>query len=305
MVVRAADAGSFSKAARTLGVTPSAVSHAVAALEKDLRISIFYRTTRQLRLTEEGQAIYGRGKEILERLDELETAVARPSERLRGRLRIGLSVSLSRIIIMPAIAQFTRRHPELRLEMLVLTQPKEIHSEGVDLMLRVGEPPESGLIARRIARIHFGIYGAPEYLDRAGMPKEPSDLLHHCCLVYRHTTGQLLDEWMLERGAERKLVKIAHPAIVSDDREGLHAAMIGGTGLGRIGAFDPYWIRSGRLRRVLPDWSILGGFPIFAIYRRAPKLAPKITAFLDFAKAAFAAFDPEELTLIHEKEGFA
>jgi DNA-binding transcriptional LysR family regulator len=231
--------------------------------------------------------------------------VAKPSERLRGTLRIGLSVSLSRIIIMPAIAQFTRRHPDLRLEMLVLTQPKEIHSEGVDLMLRVGDPPESRLIARRIARIRFGVYGAPEYLERAGTPKEPNDLLRHSCLVYRHTTGGLLDEWLFERAGERKLVKIAQPAIVSDDREGLHAAMIGGAGLGRIGNFDPYWIHSGRLRRVLTDWNLPDGFPIFAIYRRTPKLAPKITAFLDFARTAFAAFDPEELTLIHEKEGFA
>jgi len=155
MVVRAADAGSFSKAARSLGVTPSAVSHAVADLEKQLRVSIFYRTTRQLRLTEDGQAIYGRGREILDRLNELESTVARPSERLRGTLRVGLSVSLSRIIVMPAIAQFSLRHPDLRLNMVVLTQPREMHAEGVDLMLRVGDPPESGLIARRIARIRY------------------------------------------------------------------------------------------------------------------------------------------------------
>ena len=305
MVVRAADAGSFSKAARSLGVTPSAVSHAVADLEKQLRVSIFYRTTRQLRLTEDGQAIYGRGGEILDRLNELETTVARPSERLRGTLRVGLSVSLSRIVIMPVIAQFSLRHPDLRLNMVVLTQAKEMHAEGVDLMLRVGDPPESGLIARRIARIRYGVYAAPEYLDRAGTPADPSDLLRHPCLVFRHTTGQLLDEWTFERGGERKVVKITHPAIVSDDREGLHAAMVGGAGIGRIGAFDPNWIRSGRLRRVLTDWSVLGGFPIHAIYRKTPRLAPKIVAFLDFARTAFAAFDPEELTVIHEKENWA
>jgi DNA-binding transcriptional LysR family regulator len=304
MVVRAADAGSFSKAARSLGVTPSAVSHAVADLEKRLRISIFYRTTRQLRLTEDGQAIYGRGREILDRLNELETTVAKPSERLRGTLRVGLSVSLSRIIVMPAIAQFSLRHPDLRLDMVVLTQPKEMHTEGVDLMLRVGDPPESGLIARRIARIRYGVYAAPEYLDRAGAPAEPSDLLRHPCLVFRHTTGQLLDEWTFERGGERKLVKITHPAIVSDDREGLHAAMVGGAGIGRIGAFDPNWVHSGRLRKVLTDWNVPDGFPIHAIYRKTPRLAPKIVAFLDFARTAFAAFDPEELTVLHEKENW-
>src|SRR5262249_47595876 len=96
MVVRAADAGSFSKAPRTLGLTPSAVSHAVSELEKELRISVFYRTTRHLRLTQDGEAIYERGRAILEELAQLEATVAKPSERLRGTLRIGLSVSLSR-----------------------------------------------------------------------------------------------------------------------------------------------------------------------------------------------------------------
>jgi DNA-binding transcriptional LysR family regulator len=306
MVVRAADAGSFSKAARTLGVTPSAVSHAVAALEKDLRISIFYRTTRQLRLTEEGQAIYGRGREILDRLNELETAVAKPSARLRGTLRVGLSVSLSRFIVMPAVAQFTRRHAELQLEFVVMTQPQQMHVEGADLMLRVGDPPESGLIARRIARIRFGVYASPDYLDRAGVPKAPDELLRHSCLVYRYPgMEKMLDEWLFERGSERMLLKIEHPAIVSDDREGLLAALLGGAGLARTGCFDPDWIKSRRLQKVLTDWSVPGGFPIYAIYRRTPKLAPKIAAFLEFARATFIACDPEELTLIHEKEGFA
>ena len=302
MVVRAAEAGSFSKAARTLDVTPSAVSHAVSDLEKELRISVFYRTTRQLRLTQEGEAVCERGRAILDQLAELEGSVARPSERLRGTLRIGLSVSLSRGIIMPAIARFTRRHPDLRLELLVLTQIKEMHSEGVDLMLRVAEPLDSNLIARRVATIRWGVYGSPEYLERVGSPAEPGDLLRHRCLVYRYPGhGKLLDKWTFERGTERKTIDINQPAILSDDREGLLAALLGGAGLYRTGNFDPAWIKSGRVRRVLADWSCPDGIPIYALYRRTPRLAPKIVAFLEFAAEAFAAFDPEELTLIHER----
>jgi LysR family transcriptional regulator, transcriptional activator for dmlA len=303
MVVRAADAGSFSKAARTLGVTPSAVSHAVSDLEKELRISVFYRTTRNLRLTQDGEAIYERGRAILDQLTQLEATVAKPAERLRGTLRIGLNIPVSRWIIMPAIAKFRRRHPELRIEILVLTQVKEMHAEGVDLMLRVTEPPD-GLIARRIGTVRFAVYGSPDYLDRAGVPAEPGDLLHHSCLVYRYPgLGKPLDEWVFERHGERKVVTIAQPAIVSDDREGLLAALLGGAGLYRTGNFDPAWIKSGRVRRVLSDWNCLDVFPIYAIYRRTPRLAPKIAAFLEFASEAFAAFDPDELTMIHE-QGF-
>ena len=302
MVVRAADAGSFSKAARSLDVTPSAVSHAVSDLERELRISVFYRTTRHLRLTQEGEAVCERGRAILDQLAELEGSVAKPSERLRGVLRIGLSVPLSRGIIMPAIARFTRRHPDLKLELLVLTQVKEMHAEGVDLMLRVTDPPDSSLIARLIGTQRFGVYGSPDYLERSGTPAEPEDLLRHRCLVYRYPGhGKLLGEWTFERGAERKTIDISQPAIVSDDREGLLAALLGGAGLYRTGNFDPAWIKSGRVRRVLSDWSCPDGIPIYALYRRTSRLAPKIVAFLEFAAEAFAAFDPEELTLVHER----
>jgi DNA-binding transcriptional LysR family regulator len=302
MVVRAADAGSFSKAARTLGVTPSAVSHAVADLEKELRISIFYRTTRQLRLTQEGEAICERGRAILEQIDDLETSVARPTGRLRGMLRVGLSITLSRAIIMPAIAGFTRRHPDLRLEVLVITDIKEMHAEGVDVMLRVGEVPESGLIARRIARIRFGVFGSPDYFERSGMPADPDELPRHRCLVYRYPgNGKVLNEWTFERGGERKVITIAEPAILTDDRQGLEAALLGGAGLFRGGNFDPAYVKSGRLRRVLADWTCPDGFSIYAIYRRTPRLAPKIVAFLEFAAEAFQAYDPDETTLVHDR----
>lgn len=302
MVVRAADAGSFSRAARTLGVSPSAVSHAVSELEKELRVAVFYRTTRQLQLTQEGEAICERSRAILDHLTELEATVARPSERLRGTLRVGLSVSLSRTIIMPAIAGFTRKHPDLKLEMLVITQVKEMHAEGVDLMLRVGELPDSGLIARRIALIRFGVYGAPDYFERAGIPATPDDLPRHRCLVYRYPQlGKLLDEWTFVRAGERRVIRIAEPVIVTDDREGLQAALLAGAGLFRGGNFDPAHIKSGRLQRVLADWTCPDGFSIYALYRRTARLAPKIAAFLEFAAEAFQAYDPDETTLTHDR----
>jgi len=169
-------------------------------------------------------------------------------------------------------------------------------------MLRVAEPPDSSLIARRVATIRFGVYGSPDYLERAGIPAEPDDLLRHRCLVYWYPGfGKSLNEWIFERQGERKIVTITEPVILTDDREGLMEALLGGAGLYRGGNFDPALIKSGRLRRVLADWNCPGGIPVYAMYRRTPRLAPKIAAFLEFAAEAFAAFDPEELTLIHEK----
>ena len=301
MLMRAADSGSFAKAAESLGVTPSAVSRAIAELEKKLRVPLFYRTTRQLRLSEEGEEVYRRGQEILDKIGQLEPAMSRASGRLTGTLRVGLSPTISRHIIMPGLAGFMRRNPSLRIECFVLTKPRELHAEGADLLLRIGSPPESGLIARKMGDLRFGVYGSPEYLMSAGVPAAPEDLLRHRCLVHKPPQeAKPMDEWTFEKNGELKVVKIS-PTLLSNDREALITALVAGAGLYRTALFDPFLITSGRIRRVLADWACMDSKPVYAIYRRSPRLSQRLAAFLQFAADAFAAFDPEELTVIRNR----
>jgi DNA-binding transcriptional LysR family regulator len=281
MLMRAADAGSFAKAAGSLGVTPSAVSRAIAELEKELRVVLFYRTTRALRLTEEGEEVCRRGREILDKLAELEPAMSWTPGRLTGTLRVGLSPTISRYIIMPGLAGFMRRYPGLRVECFVLTQPKEMHA------------------ARKIGDLRFGVYGSPEYLKAAGVPSTPDDLSRHRCLVHKPPQEtKPMDEWSFEKNGVRKAMKIS-PALLSNDREALITALVGGAGLYRTALFDPFLVTSGRICRVLADRSCVDNKGIYAIYRKTPRLSPKIAAFLEFAAEAFAAFDPHEYALIH------
>jgi DNA-binding transcriptional LysR family regulator len=305
ILMRAADAGSFAKAASSLSLTPSAVSRAVAELETELRVTLMYRTTRQLRLTEEGEELYRRGREILDKVSDLEVVLSRLPERVSGTLRVGLSVNVSRYIIMPGLAAFLRRYPGLRLQFSVVSQPKEMHAEGVDLLLRVGDPPSSELIARRLAELRLGVYAAPAYLKVAGIPAQPEDLLQHRCFVHRPPQeARPLDEWVFERNGERKRLKIP-PMFVTNDREALIAAVVGGAGVMRIGMFDPGLVTTGCLRALLTDWSCPGGQVIYAMYRKTPRLSPKVAAFLAFAEEAFAAFDPDELTILHTRRSGA
>jgi LysR family transcriptional regulator, regulator for bpeEF and oprC len=300
MVVRAANAGSFAKAAASLNLTPSAVSHAVADLEKDLRTTLFYRTTRQLRLTEDGEEFCRRGREILEKLTELEAAAMRAPARAGGKLRIGLGTSIARHIIMPRLPDFMRWHPELAIECRLRLHVKDMHAEAIDVLLRVGEPPDSAVIARKLGRVRFAIYGAPSYLGSAGVPTHPRDLARHRCLIFNPVgwATKPLDTWNFQRGAENEVVKLAQ-TVVSDEREGLFTAAVAGGGLIRAGLFDPAIIASGQLKRVLDDWSCSGAPSLYAIYRKTQRTSPKVAAFLDFAEQATTAFDPEELTLIH------
>ncbi len=299
LLLRAAEAGSFAKAARLLRVDPSAVSRAVAELEKELRVTLFYRTTRQLRLTQDGEEICRRGTEVLRQLADLEGAASRAPEALAGTLRVGMSVTMGRSVIMPRLSEFMLRHTGLRLECLLLTQIKDMHASGVDLMLRAGEPPESGVIARRLVDIKFGVYASPKYLQTAGEPVTPQDLLRHRCLIHKPPhENKPLNEWEFERNGERTRVTVPS-TIVSDEREGLLAAAVAGCGLSRSGLFDPALVTSGQLRRVLSDWTCPTGPSFYAIYRKTSRLPAKIAAFLDFASEALAAFDPHGLTTIH------
>ena len=301
MLVRVAEAGSFARAAQLLQVDPSAVSHAIAQLEKEVGLTLFYRTTRQLRLTEDGEDILNRSREVLAQVAELDAAASGRQGRLSGTLRIGMSVAIGRHVIIPRIPAFMRRHPDLKVECLVLTQVKDIHAGGVDVMLRAGAVAPSDLVARKILDIRFGVYASPDYLDTAGEPQRPDDLVRHRCFIHKPPIGQKpLDEWMFERDGERRTVRVPC-SFVTDDREGMIDAVLAGGGIMRIGMFDPALIAGGRLRKLLIDWDCIGAVPVHALYRRSSRVSPKIAAFLRFVADTFAAFDPGQVTLVLDR----
>jgi DNA-binding transcriptional LysR family regulator len=296
--MRAADAGSFARAARALDLSPSAVSRAIGDLEAALGVTVFYRTTRQVLLTEDGHELYRLGRDLLDRVADLEAAMSRRTRQLTGTLRVGLSVNISRYIISPMMAAFMRRHPDLHIELSVVSHPREMHAAGLDVLLRAGLPPDSGLMARKLAEQRFDVYAAPAYLEAAGVPQRPQDLARHRCVVHRPAAlPRPLDEWVFDRDGHRTVVKI-RPALLTDDREALIAAVVGGAGIMRIGMFDPALVTSGRVRKILPEWSCPGGQSFYAMYRRTSRLPPRVAAFLELAQHAFAAFDPEGVTMV-------
>lgn len=299
LLICAAEAGSFSQAARLLQIDPSAVSHAVAGLEKSLGFRLFHRTTRQLILTDEGREVILRARAMLRNLAEIQGLAPQDGEQVEGTLRLGMSVSLSHHVMMPRMAEFMRRHPRIRIESLMLSQIKDMHAAGLDLMFHSGDPRDSELVARRIATLRLAVYASPDYLQRAGEPRHPQELTAHTCLVHKPTFIQRgWTDWEFSKGAERLTVKVpAH--LMTDDREGLLAAAMAGAGILRIGLLDPRVVDSGRLVRVLSEWDCPGGPDIHLLYRRSARRDPRVTAFLDFAHEVFAAFDPRGLSLQH------
>jgi len=298
MLVRVVDQGSLVAAGRSLGLTPSAVSRGLADLERSLGVTLLLRSTRRIQLTEDGAQVYERALDILSRLQELEASVARRTGSVTGTLRVGLPVPVGRYIIWPRLAQLLNRYPDLKLDFKPIQDPKAMQSESLDVLLMVGEPPSSRLIAHRLALGRPGIFASPDYIRRFGEPLSPDELTGHRCLVFHGPWMQLpAEQWNFERDGEAISVQVK-ARVVTPDREGLIVAALGGAGIIRMACFDPSLVQSGRLRRLLPGWVCTDGFNVYALHRKSASLAPRIQAFLAFVREAFEDFDPEEVTLL-------
>jgi DNA-binding transcriptional LysR family regulator len=299
LMICAAEAGSFSKAARLLQLDPSALSHAIAELEKDLGLRVFHRTTRQLTLTEEGHNVMRHGRTMLRELAEIRALAPQAQQRLKGTLRVGMSVSLSHHVMMPRMAEFMRRHPDIRLECLILNQARDMHAAGLDILFQSGSPADSDLVSRKVVTLKLGVYAAPSYLARAGEPDKPEDLLQHACLVHRPSfTNKGWNDWKFQKGSQSLSIKVP-ASLMTDDREGLIAVALAGGGIMRIGMFDPALLAEGRLRQVLSAWACPGGPTINVLFHKSSRANPRVLAFLQFVDEVFGDFDPGEQTLEH------
>lgn len=297
MLVRAVEAGSFARAAAALRVTPSAISHGIAELERRLGATLLYRTSRHLRLTGEGEAAYRRSRDILEQLGALERLATAPAA-LIGTLRVGIEPTMRSHVLGPPLVAFLRRHPGLTIEFLVQHEPREMHLTGMDLLIRSGRPREGGLVARLLGHVPRVPWASPAYLAEAGTPAEPEDLLRHRCLIFKAAQLPLpLTEWTFERSAELRKVRVP-TTILSDHRDSLTALAVAGAGIVRVGLMDPALVTSGALVRVLPEWNCPPMPVVYALYRRVKPLPARIAAFLGFLDQAIATYDPEGLTFI-------
>lgn len=299
MLVRAADGGSFAAAAKALDLTPSAVSKGISELEQVMQVALFNRTTRQLQLTEDGRRVYEQAQDILERMTALEDGVASRRQQITGTVCVGLSAALNRHVIMPRLTPFLNQHADLKIKLCLTQDSAAMQTDNIDVLLHVGEPPASRLVARLLVQGRPAVYASPDYIRRHGAPSCPNELAEHRCLVFRpRWLTRPYDEWHFLDGAVRTPIKIT-PRVVSHDREGLIVAAIAGTGLIYMACFDPTPIRTGQLRRLMPEWSCGESFNVYALHRRSTRPVPRIAAFLKFVQEAFAEFDPDEITIKH------
>ncbi|MCA9527226.1 MAG: LysR family transcriptional regulator, partial [Myxococcales bacterium] len=254
---RVVDDGSFSGAARSLGIAKSAVSRHVGLLEQGLGVRLLNRTTRKLHLTEAGESFYQSCRLIL---DEAEEAVRRArdlQDEMIGTLNMTVPAAFGRRYVLPHLATLLEAHPRLDLRLHFQDAYLDLVARGIDLAIRIGQLPDSSLVARTLSTVDVILCASPAYLARRQMPTSPQDLLDHPWLLYslRHQPSRIT----LQRGEEEEITMNVSGRVVADDGLALAAFMHAGAGIGML----PVWyvaddIKAGRLVHILPEW---GGPP--------------------------------------------
>jgi DNA-binding transcriptional LysR family regulator len=267
----------------------STVSRKISDLEKSLGVRLLERSTRQLRMTEIGQAYYELCRRGLEEFEAANLLITDRQAEVSGRLRISVPPSLSDIIVIPMIEMFQALYPKVSVNCLVTDRHIDHISDGIDLSLRVGELRDSSLVARRLLRYRSILVASPEYLMRAGAPKHPRELSLHGMVAFSGWDSTL--RWVLQKGAETHRVNV-EPRIAINDYAGVQRAVIDGLGISEIPSIVcGEGLKDGRLVEVMPDWQF-APVAIAVVYPSNRNLSRVVRLFRDFCVDQFEGLTP-------------
>jgi DNA-binding transcriptional LysR family regulator len=288
LFVRVARRESFSAAARELGVSQPTASRLVAALEKEVGITLLSRSTRAVSLTTAGHEYLARLEPLLAALDDAEQA-ARGVTEVRGNLRVAAPLSLALREIIPRLPKFMARNPSLRLDFVLDDARQNLVREGFDVAIRIGPLETSSATARRLGHITRILAASPSYLERAGTPASPAELTNHDVVQGPISAGA--DAWVFRRGGRTLSVRVAG-RVKTSLNEGAVAAAVAGLGIISTGSWGcRAEIANGSLVRILAEWSMEGA-PVHALFPagRGAKAAAK--AFAEYLGGEFVASGP-------------
>jgi LysR family transcriptional regulator, regulator for bpeEF and oprC len=284
--VKVVQTGSFTRAAEALDTQKAHLSRQVSALERALGVRLLERTTRSLSLTEAGREFFERAVGILAAVEDAQRAMQRAQGEPRGTLRLTCGVEFGLIAVSGWIGRYLQQYPQVRIEAEFTGRLVDIVHEGFDLAIRVGLLADSSLAARRLGALTYGLYAAPDYLQRRGDPAEPAALADHDLVVFRG--GDYKAQWTLTRGAEVQRVEL-QPRVKVNNSFAVRDAAVRALGIALLPVVvaEPA-VQAVQLRRVLGEWAP-PEVPVHAVYASARYLTPKVRAFIDLAADSFHA----------------
>ncbi len=274
-----AGAGSFAAAGRRLGLSPPAVTRAVAALEEAIGTRLLVRTTRLVRLTEAGGRAFEDSRRILADIAEAEAAAAGAHATPTGTLRITASVLFGEIYVLPILTEFLDRHPAVDVSGLFLDRVVNIVEEGIDVAVRIGHLQDSGLVAIRVGTVRRVVCGAPAYFARHGIPAGPGDLARHRIIAPTGASASL--DWRFGPGPPRSVT--VQPRLSCNTNAAAIAAALAGWGVTRLLSYQVAGLLAeGRLQRVLAEFEE-DPLPIHVVHAEGRRAAARVRSFVDLA----------------------
>jgi len=278
--VQVVDAGSFTAAAEKLGLSKSVVSKYVTRLEERLGARLLNRTTRRLSLTEVGHAFYTRSLQGLREIEEAEAEVSKLQSAPRGVLRLNAPMSFGIMHVAPALSGFLAQYPELSVDMSLDDRRVDLIEEGFDLAIRIGELPDSSLVARRLGPCRHVVCGSPDYFKKHGEPKTLEDLSNHNAIIYKYQDTP--KEWHFV-APNKNIIRVAVSGNIQINNSlGLREALLQGAGITLTPTFVAGQdIKTGKLKAVLTDHKVME-VSIYAVYPQRRHLSPKVKAFVEY-----------------------
>jgi DNA-binding transcriptional LysR family regulator len=276
--------GSLSAAARELNSSPPAMSRRLAAMEERLGVRLVARTSRRFELTEEGSLLHERCLKILAEIDAAEAEASAKGRAPHGLLRVGAPSEFGRRRIAPLISRFTDHHDKVKVHLTLSDAGVDLMESGLDVVLRLGLPAETEVIATKILGGRRVVCAAPAYLAARGIPQTPDDLSRHDCIRLVRDR-RVFDRWGFRDGAGRREIRV-DGALTTGSGEVLHDWALAGKGL----AFKVSWdvqddLAAGRLVECLADYAC-DEVELYAVYLSRKHLPPRVRVFLDFLRAA-------------------
>lgn len=273
-------AGRFSGGARTLRMPVPTVSRKIAELESQLGARLLTRSTRSLALTEAGADYLAACKRILEEVAMAERGAAGEHQAPRGELALTAPIVLGRLHVLPLLAEFLALYPQINAQLRLADRSLQLLDEHLDLAVRVGELPDSALVALRVASLREVVCASPAYLARHGTPRNPQDLARHDCVSFAGPAGEA--GWSFGSARAQRSVPLRTRLIVNTAEAAVDAA-IAGVGVTRVLSYQvANAVKSGALALVLRKFEP-APVPVSLVYNRQPLLPAKLRAFLDFA----------------------
>lgn len=286
--VSAVEHNSFIGAARSLLIDPTAVSRTVGAIERQLGVLLFSRSTRSLKLTTEGARFHRDCVEILKRFNLATQRFRLDRGVVGGSLRVGVAPGVRRRVLLQAVPSFQKQYAAIDLALFSIDDRTALTDHSIDILLRVSgvrqhgalRTESQGVVVRKLFQSRYIVCAAPTYLDRVGVPRVPGELHNHACVAHVSLDHDVASEWRFVRGEQRYNFKVG-PRLRVQGVDAVAEAGVAGCGVVRMLAANVEEdLRRGTLVQILSDWVCSGTPPMVAIYRKTRPVVPQIEAFV-------------------------